>query len=60
MLLMDGTRHDPTYAVLPGSPLQGQKGYRGLGVIEKKVETTRIYWGYMGIMDNRMRVLFRV
>ena len=50
---MDGTLHDPTYAILPGSALKGRKAYRGFGVMEKKVGITVVYGGYMGIADNR-------
>ena len=25
-----------------------------MGIIEKTMETTIVYWGYIGIMENRM------
>ena len=29
--------------------------YRGrTGIMEKKMETTLVYWGYKGIMDKKM------
>ena len=32
------------------------RGYIGViwGIMEKKMETTIVYWGYVGIMENKM------
>ena len=27
-----------------------------MGIMEKKLETTRVYWGYIGIMENKMDI----